>query len=66
MSHVHEHLFWFLLVAACVIWYSTVTIVVAVRGMLDIRSMLNRLRRLQSADDAPAKGPGTAPPGDAP
>jgi hypothetical protein len=38
-----DHWFWLLLTAACVLWYSTVTIFVAVRGMKDIRGMLDRL-----------------------
>lgn len=35
--------FWYVLVAACVLWYSSVTIYVAIRGSMDIRSMLKRL-----------------------
>ncbi len=38
---------WGLLVAACLIWYSTITVYVAVRGVVDIRGML---RRLKSSD----------------
>lgn len=38
---------WGLLVAACLIWYSTMTVYVAVRGVVDIRAML---RRLKSSD----------------
>ena len=38
---------WGLLVAACLIWYSTITVYVAVRGVVDIRAML---RRLKSSD----------------
>lgn len=39
---------------ACVAWYSTVTIYVAVKGAADIRSMLARLsvHRKQTTDDA--------------
>lgn len=36
--------FWFLLLIATLVWYSTVTVYVAVRGALDIRGMLQRLR----------------------
>lgn len=36
--------FWHILIWACVIWYSTTTIYVAVRGVFDIRSMLARLK----------------------
>lgn len=38
-----EHWFWYLLTAACVLWYSTITIYVAIRGVADIRTMLRRL-----------------------
>jgi hypothetical protein len=44
-----EHWFWLVLTAACVIWYSTITIFVAVKGMKDIRGMLERLAK-KSAD----------------
>lgn len=36
--------FWHFLIWTCVIWYSTITIYVAVRGAFDIRSMLARLK----------------------
>ena len=42
------HAFWFLLVVACVAWYSTITIYVAIRGCIDIRGML---RDLQERDE---------------
>ncbi|MEX2287146.1 MAG: hypothetical protein WD648_08660 [Planctomycetaceae bacterium] len=35
--------FWWALTMAAVVWYSTVTVYVAVRGAFDIRSMLKRL-----------------------
>lgn len=38
-----EHWFWFLLTAACVLWYSTITVYVAIRGAADIKHMLGRL-----------------------
>ena len=41
--HIADHWFWFLLTAACVIWYSTITIYVAIRGARDIKNMLARL-----------------------
>lgn len=50
-----EHWFWLLLTAACVIWYSTITVFVAVRGMKDIRGMLERLAKKSAtaeSDDA--------------
>ena len=35
--------FWLVLTVACLVWYSTVTVYVAVRGLWDIREMLARL-----------------------
>jgi hypothetical protein len=35
--------FWFLVTMACVIWYSTVTVYVAIKGAGDIKGMLRRL-----------------------
>ena len=48
--------FWGLLLAACLVWYSTVTIYVAIRGVLDIKHMLGRLKEQAGAD---ATGPRT-------
>ena len=39
-----DHPFWFALTAACVIWYSTITVYVAIRGVFDIKGMLKRLQ----------------------
>jgi hypothetical protein len=44
----HSHSFWFFLTWACVIWYSTTTLYVAVQGAIDIKQMLRRLREGQS------------------
>lgn len=41
--------FWVLLTAACLIWYSTITVYVAVRGGNDIKKMLGRLDRQREA-----------------
>jgi len=38
-----NHWFWGALTIACVIWYSTVTVYVAIKGVGDIRNMLARL-----------------------
>ena len=38
-----QHWFWGLMTLACVIWYSTITVYVAVRGLMDIKAMLARL-----------------------
>jgi hypothetical protein len=46
-----EHWFWWLLTMACVLWYSTITIYVAVRGFSDIKHMLARLADEQKPAD---------------
>ncbi len=38
-----SHWFWWALTAACVIWYSTITIYVSIKGAKDIKNMLARL-----------------------
>jgi hypothetical protein len=38
-----EHWFWWIMMVAVLIWYTTVTIFVAVRGLVDIKQMLRRL-----------------------
>lgn len=45
----HGHSIWFLIITACVVWYSTITIYVAIKGSFDIREML---RDLRDRDDA--------------
>lgn len=37
------HWFWLLMTAACVLWYSTITVYVAIKGVTDIKEMLTRL-----------------------
>jgi hypothetical protein len=44
---IGEHWFWWLVTAAVVVWYSSVTVYVAVRGVLDIKHMLARLGKAQ-------------------
>jgi len=44
-------LFWHVLTIACVVWYSTITFYVAVKGLFDITGMLERLKET-TADDA--------------
>ncbi len=46
-----EHWFWGALTLACLVWYSTVTIYVAIKGVGDIRGML---RRLSDSQDNPS------------
>ena len=50
---IREHWFWFLLTAAVLVWYSTVTIYVAIKGARDIQQMFERLRSRQPADQTP-------------
>lgn len=40
----HGHSIWFWLVWACVIWYSTITVYVSVKGAFDIKHMLRKLK----------------------
>ncbi len=47
----NEHWFWWLLTAAVLVWYSTVTIYVAIRGAMDIRGMLNRLKAWDEGEE---------------
>lgn len=42
--------FWFILTAAALLWYSSVTIYVSLRGARDIRELLSRLKD-RSLDD---------------
>ena len=39
--------FWWLVCMACVVWYSSITIYVAVKGAFDIKDMLARLDELK-------------------
>ena len=48
----HGHSFWFWLVWACVIWYSTITIYVSVKGAFDIKNMLRDLKERGEKRDA--------------
>jgi hypothetical protein len=40
---MNMRLFWAVLTVACVVWYSTITVYVAIRGGIDIKHMLKRL-----------------------
>ncbi len=46
----HGHWFWWALTAACVIWYSTITVYVAIKGAMDIKNMLRRLADKQEKE----------------
>lgn len=52
----HGHGFWFYLTWGCVVWYAITTIYVAIRGSIDIKAMLRRLKERDSDDS----GPGSA------
>ena len=52
LEALRQHWFWLLITAACVTWYSTITIYVAIRGVFDIKNMLARLKSNQDNDPA--------------
>jgi hypothetical protein len=41
-------MFWWYVTLACLAWFSTVTVYVAIRGAFDIKHMLARLRELHN------------------
>ena len=45
---IMKHWFWWAMSAACVVWYSTITVYAAVKGVFDIRNMLRRLAEKQN------------------
>ena len=45
-----SHPFWGLLTLAVLVWYSTVTIYVGIRGSIDIKQMLRRLKDRQGEE----------------
>jgi hypothetical protein len=49
--------FWGITTLACLIWYSTMTFLVAYRGVIDIRDMLGRLRQGQLDDEEERENP---------
>ena len=56
LNAVAKHWFWAALTAAVVVWYLTVTIYVAIRGMVDIRGMLGRLKDQQASEPPSTDG----------
>jgi hypothetical protein len=40
---MNEHWFWLILAVGCTVWYSTITVYVAYKGIHDIREMLTKL-----------------------
>ena len=55
-SMLTNHPFWGLLTLAVLVWYSTITVYVGIRGAFDIKHMLRKLKQNQEADDAAARG----------
>lgn len=51
-----NHPFWGILTLAVLVWYSTVTIYVAIRGAFDIRHMLHELKKNQETSDMAVPG----------
>lgn len=49
-SMLNNHPFWALLTLAVLVWYSTITIYVGIRGAIDIKHMLRALRDDASDD----------------
>lgn len=49
--------FWWVLTMACLVWFSTITVYVAIRGAVDIKHMLARLKKLQDGDDTAIVAP---------
>lgn len=47
-----NHPFWGLLTLAVLVWYSTITVYVAIRGAADIKQMLRTLKENAEAEDA--------------
>jgi len=49
------HWFWLGVSVACILWYASVTVYVAIRGAGDIRQMITQLEILRRAggDDSP-------------
>ncbi len=50
-----EHWFWWLLTMACLAWYATVTVYVAIKGAADIKGMLKRLSESITETDQPSE-----------
>lgn len=50
ITMLKDHWFWGAVTLACLTWYSTITIYVAIKGARDIRNMLRRLSDSQDQD----------------
>ena len=49
----HDHPFWWMITTAVVVWYSTITVYIAFKGVFDIREMLENLRQRDERTDEP-------------
>ena len=56
LTMLKVHWFWGATTIACMVWYSTITIYVAIKGAADIRNMLRRLSNGQDASAPPSGG----------
>ncbi len=45
-----KHWFWNLMSAAVILWYSTITVYVGIRGWKDIKDMLSNLAKLKDGE----------------
>ncbi|MEX2111917.1 MAG: hypothetical protein WD845_01965 [Pirellulales bacterium] len=45
--------FWYWLLIACLVWYSTITVYVSVRAVWDIRGMLARIHATGAPQEQP-------------
>jgi len=45
------HWFWLAMTAAVLVWYSVITVYVAIRGAFDIKEMLGNLGRLREEQE---------------
>ena len=56
ISFFTNHPLWGLLTLAVLVWYSTVTVYVGIRGVLDIKHMLANLRKTHPGTNSEKKG----------
>jgi hypothetical protein len=47
--------FWWLLTVASLVWYSTVTVYITIRGVMDIKHMLARLAQINDEQETPSE-----------
>jgi len=50
ITMLKDHWFWGAVTLACLAWYSTITIYVAIKGARDIQNMLRRLSDSQDRE----------------